>query len=288
MAVADTLNITRAAEQIHLSQSTVSEQIQILEAELGAPLFDRSRRALKLTAAGERLLDYAGDLLTLAEEARSAVAAVAGTINGRLRVGGLETLCAARLPDLLAAYRQQYPQIELSLKSADSGQLRGGLKSGGLDVCFFFGEMVVTPEIASEQVAEEELVVIAPPRHRLTGRRYVDTDNLVDDAFLVTQRGCVYRSMFEEAFAATLPDRPKVVGEFASLAAIRELVGAGLGCALVPRFVAAEAEGDLAVFPWSDGTRTTPVVMAWRRQRVQPPALKAFLAMARRHLGNRV
>ncbi|OHV78390.1 hypothetical protein LCM4579_26425 [Ensifer sp. LCM 4579] len=254
-----------------------------MEADLGTPLFDRSQRRLKLTPAGERLLDYAGELLDLAEEARSAVATLSGTVSGRLRVGGLETLCAARLPELLAEYRREYPKVELSLKSANSGQLRSGMKSGELDVSFFFGEAVATAEMASEQVAQEGLVVIAPADHRLAGCESVDTGDLIDDAFLVTERGCVYRRMFDAAFAATLPDRPRLVGEFASLAAIRSLVGAGLGCALVPRLVVPEGERDVVVLPWKDKSRAAPVLMAWRRRRIQPPPLSAFLAVARRH-----
>ena len=68
MAVASTLNVTRAVKQVHLAQSSVTEQIQMLEADLGAALFDRSRRRLQLTEAGRRLLDYAGDLLALADD----------------------------------------------------------------------------------------------------------------------------------------------------------------------------------------------------------------------------
>src|SRR6266436_183338 len=124
VAVASTLNITRAGEEVHLAQSSVTEQIQSLEADLGTPLFDRSRRRLRLTEAGRRLLEYAGDILSLSDEAHSAVADAAGLVAGSLAVGGLETLCANRLPPLLAKFRQQHPAIALQMKAAGSGELR--------------------------------------------------------------------------------------------------------------------------------------------------------------------
>lgn len=83
VAVASSLNITRAAERIHLAQSSVSEQIQALEADLDATLFDRTGRKLKLTEAGERLLDHAHELLARADEARAAVTAAANTNRKR-------------------------------------------------------------------------------------------------------------------------------------------------------------------------------------------------------------
>jgi DNA-binding transcriptional LysR family regulator len=280
-AVATTLNVTRASELVHLAQSSVTEQIQALEADLGAPLFDRSRRGLKLTPAGRRLVDYAGELLSLADEARAAVSDAAGAVGGRLTIGGLETFCAARLPALLAQFRQRHPNVELILRTADSGQLRGGVKSGAIDVCFLFGDAATGPDLRSEQVAQERLVIIAPRNHRLAGREVIQPDDLADDAFLVTETGCVYRRMFEEAFAATLPDRPKLVGEFASIAAIWGLVEAGLGCALVPHLAVPAANVDIVVLPWIGNNPVTPITMIWRRRRVESPALGLFLAAAR-------
>jgi DNA-binding transcriptional LysR family regulator len=93
ITVADTLNLTRAAEKLHLAQSSVTEQIQALEIGLGTALFDRSRPRLALTAAGARLLDYAGRLLALSDEARAAVLDETGKVAGRLIVGAIDSLC---------------------------------------------------------------------------------------------------------------------------------------------------------------------------------------------------
>ncbi|WP_292443402.1 LysR family transcriptional regulator [Mesorhizobium sp.] len=203
-AVANTLNFTRAAEHVHLSQSSVTEQIQALEADLGAKLFDRSRRRLTLTPAGQRLLGYAAELIGLADEAYSAVASTSATISGNLVIGGLETLCSTWLPEVVAEFCRRYPVVEITLKTADSGGLRNGIRNGDLDVTFFFGDAAAATGVRSEAVAEEELLIILPPSHRMAGREAIKPEDLADEAFLVTQPGCVYRKMFDEAFAATL------------------------------------------------------------------------------------
>lgn len=280
-AVADTLNFTRAAERVHLSQSSVTEQIQSLEAELGARLFDRSRRRLSLTPAGLRLQAYAAELLKLADEAHAAVAEASDTVSGSLVIGGLETLCAARLPELIAEFHRRHAAVELTLKTADSGSLRRGIRNGDFDAGFFFGEAPEETDVRSESLAEEQLLIILPPDHRLAGRTEVGPEDLANDAFLVTQPGCIYRRMFDEAFAGTLPERPKPMGEVASLGLIRGLVEAGLGCALVPRSALAMRPGHVVAIPWSGRRRTAPVTMMWRHRRVYAPALAAFLATAR-------
>ncbi|MBA8821789.1 hypothetical protein BRY73_24230 [Ochrobactrum sp. P6BS-III] len=285
-AVANTLNFTRAAEQVHLAQSSVTEQIQALEAELGVKLFDRSRRKLKLTAAGQRLLGYAAELSNLADEAYSSVASTSADISGSLVIGGLETLCATWLPEVVAEFSRRYPAVELTLKTTDSGGLRNGIKHGDLDVSFFFGDGWAEKGLRSEAVTEEELLVILPSNHRLAGREAIKPAELADEVFLVTPPGCVYRKMFDETFAATLPALPKIAGEFASIGSIRGLVEAGVGCALVPRSALAVQPARVVVVPWLGTARATSVTMMWRHRRVDRPETNAFLAIARELLRN--
>jgi DNA-binding transcriptional LysR family regulator len=282
-AVASTLNVTRAAEQIHLAQSSVTEQIQALEADLGTQLFDRSRRKLRLTEAGRRLLDYARDLLTLAEEARWAVGDAADVTAGMLTIGALETLCASRLPPLLATFQSEHPAVHLQLKVASSGELRRGVTTGVIDVCFAFGAGPFEPELQHEYVAEENLIVIVPPGHKLAGRKAIQSEDLASEPFLVTEIGCIYRQMFESTFPPGSVGRPRVAGEYSSIAAIRRLVETGIGCALVPRLVASEAGGRVAALPWRGGIDALPISIIWRRQRIQPPVLRHFLDIARQH-----
>lgn len=281
VAVASDLNLTRAADRIHLAQSSVSEQIQALEADLDAALFDRTGRKLKLTEAGQRLLDHAHDLLARADEARAAVAAAANTVAGTLAIGGLETLCASYLPPLLAHFGADHPAVRLQLKSAGSGDLRGGVKSGALDVSFAFGEPAETPDLRSEVVAEEELVIAVPAGHRLAGQAAATASDLYDEPFLVTERGCVYRQMFETAFAQD-GARPRIAVELGSIAAIQKLVAEGAGLALIPRVAVAAGDKRIMILPWTGNSSPVPVSMIWHGRRGKRPAVRLFLEAARR------
>jgi len=283
-AVASTLNITRAARKVHLTQSSVSEQIQALEADLGARLFDRTRRGLRLTEAGQRLLDHATPLLALADEAKAAVADAVAEPRGSVTAGGLETLCATHVPPLLASFGKAYPAIALALKSAGSGDLRAGVRSGGLDIAFIFGGPPVETELASETVAEESIAIIAPRGHRLVAKPAITPQDLDGERFLVTETGCVYRRMFDDMVVAARAAPPRIAGEFGSLAAIGRMVQAGAGCALVPRLaVPEEVAAAVAILPWAGAPATVPIAMIWRKRRVHAPALRLFLTAAREH-----
>jgi DNA-binding transcriptional LysR family regulator len=283
VAVASTLNFTRAAEKVHLVQSSVTEQIQALEADLGAALFDRSHRKLQLTEAGRQLLIYAEELLSLASDARAAVASAANVMKGTLTVGGLETLCARSLPPLLTTFRDAHPAVQLVLQVGSSGDLRSRVKSGEMDVSFAFGEPPNEPDLQSECIAQDELVIAVPAEHRLAARTTVQVGDLATEPFMVTQEGCVYRSMFESAFPLRSSGRPPLAGEFGSMGAILSLVASGAGCALVPRLAALEVDKRIAILPWIGDRASVRIHMIWRQRHVQPPILLHFLEAARKH-----
>src|SRR5581483_4932643 len=250
VAVAGTLNLTRAAERLHLAQSSISEQIQSLENDIGTAMFDRSRRKWTLTPAGERLLEYASTLVTLSEEARGAALDAARVVAGRVVVGGIESLCAERLPPLILKYCADFPAVRVTLRGGKTDDLHGGLKSGELDVYFTFGSASQERGVRSEDVANEPIVLVGPPDHRLSARREAALDELAHESFLVTINGCPVRAAFEQAFARNAK-RPRIVAEFASIAAMRSMVEEGAGWALMPATAASDAlaAGKVAVLP---------------------------------------
>jgi DNA-binding transcriptional LysR family regulator len=281
--VARTLNVSEAARQIHRTQSSVTEQIQALEADLGVALFDRSNRKLPLTAAGACLLDHAARLIDLADEARSAVRAAAGSAAHSLNVGGIETLAAAFLPDVVARLAADHPHVNVRVAVAATSALQAGVRDGTLDAACFFGTLAADGGLAFRVIAHAPLVLIVPPGHRLAGREGAHHDDIAHERFLVTAPGCAYRRMFETAVAARPDRQPRIAGEFDSVAAIVGLVERGLGCAIVPRMVAALAEADVAIVPWHGAAATVPVSVAWRdRPSAAVAALLAALPAAPR------
>jgi len=284
VAVASTLNLTRAGETLHLAQSSISEQIQALESDLGAALFDRSKRQWALTPAGARLLGYAGEIIALSEEARGAVLEETRGVTGRVAVGGIESLCAERLPALLLRYCAGFPAVRITLRAGKAVDLHGSLKSGLLDVYFTFGEGVEEAGLRSEQVATERIALVGPPNHRLSGRRPLTLDELAREDFLVTITGCPVRAAFEQAFSGH-GGRPRIVAEFASIAAMRSLAEDGGGCALMPASAARDAlaAGKLVELAWP-AQPEIPISMRWRQRRMPPSALRHFLDVARASL----
>jgi DNA-binding transcriptional LysR family regulator len=281
LAVASTLSFTRAAARVHLAQSSVTEQIQALESDLGVALFDRSQRKLNLTEAGARLVEYAESLLALAADARAAVTGAAASIQGALAVGALETLAARWLPPLLGEFQARHPGVRLDLRVAGTGELRNAVKEGTLDLCFAFTEPPAGLGLRSECVGTDGLVLLAPAGHPLAAHASLGPRQVAGQRFLVTPPGCAYRSMFDSAFSAAGASRPAIAGEYGSLGAIAGLVQAGLGCALVPR-LAAEGigHGALAVVPWNGDASQVAIHMLWR-PRQMPAVLRHFLDAVR-------
>src|SRR5690349_21719254 len=131
--LARTLNFTRTASELGYVQSSVTAQIQALEAELGVPLFDRLGKRVSLTDGGRQLLEYAERILALADEARAAVSADA-TPRGTLSIGAPETLCTYRLPAILHAFRDRYPQVQILFRANPVATLRQCVSTGVIDV----------------------------------------------------------------------------------------------------------------------------------------------------------
>src|SRR3954469_3132297 len=136
IAVAETRNFTRAAEQCLVVQSALSHQIARLERELGAKLFDRTSRRVRLTPAGEAFLPAARQALDAAERPRAEVAAAAGEIRGRLAIGAISTVAAVDLPTVLKQFHVRYRHVRISLRSGPSEDLIERVRHGTLDAAF--------------------------------------------------------------------------------------------------------------------------------------------------------
>lgn len=282
-AVARTLSFTRAGLELHYAQSSVTEQIQALEAELGKKLFDRTGRRLQLTAPGKRLLEYADEILVLVDEAQAAARAEPDAPTGDLHVGGLETLCAQRLPLVLARYRDQYPGVRVLVREGNRGELYAAVRRGEVDVCFTFGDAPADPALCSEALTTDRLVVVVPPQHRLSERAAVGVQDLGAEPFLATETGCGFREMFDRVLQ---PQGPAIVAEMTSLAMLCSCVASGMGCALLPEMavVGHRARGEVATVPLDEADHRTTVTMTWLRRRNDTPTVAMFLDTARRVL----
>lgn len=258
---AETLNFSKTAERVHLTQSSVTEQIQTLEVETGAKLFDRSNRRLALTQAGETLLSYAIQLLATAREAQRQIDAV-NSAPTRLTLGGLETLCASFIPALVASALEAEPARQFAIRSANSAALRRMIETGEIDFALYFGAIDWPKGIASEVIGTDELVVGVPPSHRLANAESVGAEDLAGERMVATSRGCIFRRRFDEAFADT--DQPLLVAECDSIATISGLAASLSAAVLAPRMALVEQRPNLRLIPWLGEPRTMDIAIAWR------------------------
>ncbi len=275
VAVAETGGFTRAAERCHVVQSALSHQIARLEKELGARLFHRTSRSVRLTAAGEAFVPVARQALEAADRARAEVEAAAGEVRGRLAVGAISTVAAVDLARELGAYRARYPQVRISLRMEMSEQLIEQVRQGTLDVAF----VGLVPGARSQGVRERalahgELVAVVPPGHPLAGREWTDLPRLAEEIFVDFTAGSAARRQREEAFrAAGLTT--EVAFEVTTVEFLAKLVRAGLGIGMVPQAFASELTGLSVVRVHSAPARVERVV--WNRLGPSPAAA-AFLA----------
>jgi DNA-binding transcriptional LysR family regulator len=234
-AVAETLSFTQAAAECAVAQSALSQQIARLEKDVGAELFTRSSRQVRLTEAGAVLLPWARRLLADAEQARQDVAALDGLRRGRLRLGVIQTVAGVvDLAAVLGDYHARHPGIELSISYDTSTALLAAVLDGTLDLALVgLGAQRVPPGLDQRLLDEDRLVAVVAGAHRLAGRRHVDLAELSGDELIWFSRGTGLRAAVEAACArAGVTTSPRLevgmIGEMVRLAAH------GLGVAIVP------------------------------------------------------
>lgn len=270
------LNFTRTAMRLNYAQSSVTAQIQALEQEFGVQLFERLGKRVRVTQAGERLLNYAKRLLDLSEEARLSVPEHSEP-SGTLTIGAVESLCTYRLAPVLMQFRTKYPSVDLVFRTGICANLRREVLQGELDLAFTLEETRADDELVFEVLLRETMLVLARPNHTLAEVSHVTSAMLEHETILVTEPGCSYRTMFENTLAAAGLRNPKV--EFASVEAIKQCVIAGLGVTLLPEMSVQEelAAGSLVALPWAGPEFPVVTQICWHKDKWMTPALKAFI-----------
>ena len=227
--VVDEGGVLRAAAKLNRVQSNVTTRIRQLEEHVGARLFRREGRNIRLSAEGQKLLGYADRLLRLAEEALSEMRT--GKPSGTFRLGSLESTAGSRLPPILSRYHAMYPDVIVELATGTTGALIKRLENFEIEAAFV-SEPFCAPHLEARPVFEEELVLVTSPMAREVSR----PADLGSSTLIAFAHGCSYRKRVEEwlATANVVPDR---VLEFASYQAMIACVAAGTGFAVVPRSV---------------------------------------------------
>lgn len=272
VAVAETRHFTRAAERVHVAQPSLSQQIRALERELGADLFVRARGNIALTDAGETLLPLARRILADADTARQEVQELVQLRRGRVRLGATPSLCTGLLPDVLRAFHDRYPGIQLLIEEGGSRDLVRELARGALDLALIVLPLPApAPALTTVELLREDLVVVSSPDEPAPGRgrRTVEIADLADERLVMFRHGYDLRELTVAACRAA-GFEPEFAVEGGEMDAVLGFVRAGLGVAVVPRMVATRAGRGLRVTPLARPGLQRAIALAHRSD-VAPP-----------------
>jgi DNA-binding transcriptional LysR family regulator len=280
VAIARHGSFTKAGEELHLAQSAVSQQLSRLEAELGITLFTRSSRRVELTADGALVLDYAERVLCEVEGLRDELDERAGLLRGDLRLGGMWPTGLYDLYAVIADFHKQHPGVAIHFVEGTQEELLAQIRADELDAIFTAVDPdALGDEFAATLLSEEEFVCTLPVGHPLAVQDQVTFAQLAGMDLVTYRENSALRRRLER----TLDDhglKPRNAFICTEMGAVRALVSKGMGVAVIPRSAAEEPGPPIELRPIGPEPFTWPVALVWRARRRQPPAAKAFLALA--------
>jgi DNA-binding transcriptional LysR family regulator len=296
VVLAETEHMTEAAERLNLAQPTLSRSLARLERRLGAPLFDRTGRRLRLNRYGAVLLEHARRGLAELATAQERIDGLRDPDRGTVRLAFLHSVATWLVPELLRSYRAEFPEVRFELRQAPGHELLALLEEGHVDL------VVTSPRPAGvgpgwHPLHRERLCLAVPaghPRaghplagrplagHPLAGRRRCRLAEVADETFVVLQRGFGLRELTDE-----LCDRagftPTAAFESTEIPSMEGLVGAGLGLAVVPEPRAGRATPGVAYVQLADPGAHRTIGLLWRPDRPMPPVSARFGEFVRAH-----
>ncbi|MFH8791210.1 LysR family transcriptional regulator [Streptomyces sp. NPDC017941] len=278
VAVAETRHFTRAAEQVHVSQPSLSQQVRALESELGAELFSRARGNIALTDAGEALLPLARRILADADTARIEVQELVQLRRGRVRLGATPSVCTGLLPQVLRDFHDRHPGIQLLIEEGGSHDLVRQLARGALDLALVVLPLpTASPALTTVELLREDLVVVSAPDAQGLGASARVAD-LRGERLVMFRHGYDLRELTVAACRAE-GFEPEFAVEGGEMDAVLGFVRAGLGVAVVPRMVAERAGSDLRMTPLSRPRLRRTIALAHRSDVAPPRAARELQRM---------
>ena len=280
-AVALAGGFRKAAEELSISQPSISHQVRRLELQLGVRLFERKTRPPTLTPAGRRLLEHAERLLAGAETAAADMRQFSTHGGNRLAVGAMQYLTFLELPELLVRFQQAHPEITVTVNIGNSGELEALLHRGDVDIAIAHVNEDAPPTgLSVQRLRQEEIVLLVGPSHPLAARGEVEIGELADSPFVVSRPGGRVRETFE-ASASASGFTPRVAFETADMATTLALVSRDLGVATVPRSLVLRGRDDVVTLSLRPDPPMLTVSLLRAATRTDTFGARAFARIAR-------
>ena len=284
VAVAHAGNFSRAAEQCHVSQPSLSQQIQKLEQELGERLFDRMKREVKLTPHGESFLRRAVRVLEEVDTAKREAKDATDLLRGTVTLGVLPTIAPYLLPEVITEYLEKYPRVEIVVQEDTTVHLLKLLVACEIDFALA-SQPIRDARLEVRELFSEELLLALPADHPLTRKRTVSASDLEGEALIVMKEGhCLGDQVLNFCDRSDL--HPNISFRSAQLETIQSLVCAEMGLSLIPAMAAKPGQRSVPQYrSFSSPRPTRKIVAAWPKQRPPGRAAAEFLKIISARFG---
>jgi LysR family transcriptional regulator, hydrogen peroxide-inducible genes activator len=259
-------SFSRAAEAASVSQPALSAGIQELEKVLGAPVVERTRGAVQLTAVGTEAVSRAEDVLARTEDLVEAARNAGRPLSGRLRLGIIPTVAPFLLPATLPGLKAAYPQLRLFIREDLTGRLIAGLKAGQLD-CAVIALPYAATGIEHARIGDDEILAAAPVDHPLASGEAIQPGALRGEDLILLEDGHCLR---DQALAAVEVEAPRGDDVFAatSLHTLVQMVSSGLGVSFLPAMAVRAGlvqDAEVAIRAFAAKPPSREIVVAWRK-----------------------
>ena len=284
VAVARAGNFSRAAEQCHVAQPSLSQQVQKLEEELGERLFDRMSREVRLTSHGEAFLRRAVRILEEVDAAKREATDARELLRGGVTIGVLPTIAPYLLPDVMAEFTGKFPGVEIVVQEDTTARL---LKlAHAYEIDFALASLPIQDErLEVRELFTEELLLALPPGHPLTRQRTVAVADLEQERLIVMKEGhCLGDQVLR--FCDRREVRPHISFRSAQLETIQALVRAGLGLSLIPAMATQSNRSDQPEYRSLQAPKPErKIAVLWPAQRPPGRAANEFLKLVQTRFG---
>jgi LysR family cyn operon transcriptional activator len=279
LALAESLNFTRAAERVHVTQSTLSHQIRQLEEEVGQPLFDRSGRRVLMTEAGDAFLAYAQRALKEIDQGLGELKRGGHDVTGVVRIGTTHTFNLGFIPACVALFLARHPTVRLVVEELEADAIINRIESGALDLGVSYRPSA-PGALRFEPLFNEELVLAVRAAHGLARRKRIRMIELHREPLVLLPATFATRLLLDECFAAAGAE-PDIVAEMNSVASMIGVVArANVGAIVAPNAIARDS--GLRMIPLENPTPVRTPGLLFKADHPLDRAAKAFAALVRK------
>ncbi len=272
-------SFTRAANNLFLTQPSLSARIHSLEREIGESLFHRMGRGVRLTDAGKTLLPYAERALEALRSGKEALQSAQSISSGRLHLGSARVISTYVLPEIVEAFHKRYPGIDVTIKTGRSTEVLEMVRDE--EVQIGLSRTLVHPEVVSAHLYDEEIVLATHPDHPFATKGEASIQDIGHEPLILYDKGSTYFVMIEEA-CREVGIVPNVKMNLDSVEATKQMIERGLGISFLPKnSMRRELEvGTLAMIKLTEGQQVKlPTSVIVRRSKNYAPAVIAFLGL---------